>query len=214
MTPRIALSEETPAARSPREAEILTAVRQVFAEKGFDGASMQELARAADMSVGNFYRYFPSKDAMVEALITQNITQIEQQYALLAQAPEPLAALRAALRDQVLNAQRLCEDGPIWAEVAAASHRKPELGAVLTRMEREITGYLTRAIALATGLDPAEAAERFGNHARMMIMLVKLITMDSRGLPATPPPLTDLVLRQIDQLLEEITAFSSGVPAS
>lgn len=41
-------------------AEILSRLRDTFAEKGFDGASMQDLARAAGMSVGNFYRYFPS----------------------------------------------------------------------------------------------------------------------------------------------------------
>ena len=52
-----------------REDEILDRIRSIFAEKGFDGASMQELARAAGMSVGNFYRYFPSKSAIVEALI-------------------------------------------------------------------------------------------------------------------------------------------------
>ena len=42
-----------------RTLDILALVRVAFAEKGFDGASMQDLARAAGMSVGNFYRYFP-----------------------------------------------------------------------------------------------------------------------------------------------------------
>ncbi len=192
----------------PREAEILMAVRHVFAEKGFDGASMQDLARAVGMSVGNFYRYFPSKDAMVEAMIRQNIHQIEQQYALLALAPAPLEALRAALYARVLDRGRLCEDGPIWAEVTAASHRKPELGAVLDRTEAQITDCLLRAIALAIGISPEMAARHFTHHARMMIMLVKLVTMDSRGLPDTPSSLSDLVLRQIDLLLAEITAFN------
>ena len=50
-----------------RSTEILASVRQTFVEKGFDGASMQDLARAAGMSVGNFYRYFPSKAAIIQA---------------------------------------------------------------------------------------------------------------------------------------------------
>ena len=41
-----------------RQTDILEAVHGTFVEKGFDGASMQDLARAAGMSVGNFYRYF------------------------------------------------------------------------------------------------------------------------------------------------------------
>ena len=50
-----------------RSVEILEGVRRAFSEKGFDGASMQDLARACGMSVGNFYRYFPSKAAIVAA---------------------------------------------------------------------------------------------------------------------------------------------------
>ena len=40
-------------------AEILSRLRDAFAEKGFDGASMQDLARAAGISVGNFTAIFP-----------------------------------------------------------------------------------------------------------------------------------------------------------
>ncbi len=47
-----------PTAIDRRQMDILEAVHSTFVEKGFDGASMQDLARAAGMSVGNFYRYF------------------------------------------------------------------------------------------------------------------------------------------------------------
>ena len=49
-------STPTPPGTEQRIAEIIVSVRTAFAEKGFDGASMQDLARAAGMSVGNFYR--------------------------------------------------------------------------------------------------------------------------------------------------------------
>ena len=55
-------------AHDSRIAEILALVRKAFVEKGFDGASMQDLARSVGMSVGNFYRYFPSKAAIVQSL--------------------------------------------------------------------------------------------------------------------------------------------------
>ena len=64
----------------PREYEILDNIRHTFAEKGFDGASMQDLARAAGMSVGNFYRYFPSKAAMVEAISPTITTRYSPRY--------------------------------------------------------------------------------------------------------------------------------------
>ena len=54
--------------RPRRSADLLSRVKGVFAAKGFDGASMQDLARAAGISAGNFYRYFPSKNAIIEAM--------------------------------------------------------------------------------------------------------------------------------------------------
>ena len=77
MTAPAALSQPADA----RSVEILDRVRHAFAEKGFDGASMQDLARAAGMSVGNFYRYFPSKAAIVEGLIHRDLSEIEATFA-------------------------------------------------------------------------------------------------------------------------------------
>lgn len=37
---------------------------------------MQDLARAAGMSVGNFYRYFPSKAAIVQAMCGYDLAEI------------------------------------------------------------------------------------------------------------------------------------------
>ena len=92
MTAPAALSQPADA----RSVEILDRVRHAFAEKGFDGASMQDLARAAGMSVGNFYRYFPSKAAIVEGLIHRDLSEIEAVFASVMGSPDPLGALRAA----------------------------------------------------------------------------------------------------------------------
>ncbi len=46
---------------SKRALDILDQVKSVFALNGFDGTSMQDLAQATQMSVGNFYRYFPPR---------------------------------------------------------------------------------------------------------------------------------------------------------
>lgn len=47
---------------------IRNALRQVFAEKGFDGATTRDLAKAAGVSEALLYRHFPSKKAMYEAM--------------------------------------------------------------------------------------------------------------------------------------------------
>jgi AcrR family transcriptional regulator len=49
--------------------QILDGARRVFLAQGFDGASMNDIARAAGVSKGTIYFHFDSKEALFEALI-------------------------------------------------------------------------------------------------------------------------------------------------
>lgn len=51
--------------------QILSGARQVFLARGFDGASMGEIAKVAGVSKGTLYVYFDSKEALFEALTTE-----------------------------------------------------------------------------------------------------------------------------------------------
>jgi AcrR family transcriptional regulator len=96
--PATQLSLRSDARHDGRTAEILALVRVAFAEKGFDGASMQDLARAAGMSVGNFYRYFPSKAAIVQGLIDQDLAEMEAEFLTVLQSPAPMEGLRGLMQ--------------------------------------------------------------------------------------------------------------------
>ncbi|MEE4013414.1 TetR/AcrR family transcriptional regulator [Roseibium sp. FZY0029] len=52
--------------------QILAGARTVFLAKGFDGASMEVIAKEAGVSKGTLYVYFNSKEALFEALILQD----------------------------------------------------------------------------------------------------------------------------------------------
>jgi AcrR family transcriptional regulator len=51
-----------------RRAAIIKAVRQVFAEKGFDGTTTRELAEAAGVSEALLFKHFPNKEALFSAM--------------------------------------------------------------------------------------------------------------------------------------------------
>jgi len=51
-----------------RHRQILAAAHRCFARHGFHGTTMQEVADEAGLSVGAIYRYFGSKEALIEAL--------------------------------------------------------------------------------------------------------------------------------------------------
>src|ERR1043165_3023590 len=54
-------------AEARREA-IVDAVRDVFAEKGFDGTTTRELADAAGVSEALLFKHFPNKEALFTAM--------------------------------------------------------------------------------------------------------------------------------------------------
>jgi AcrR family transcriptional regulator len=52
-----------------RKEAIVEAVRDVFAEKGFDGTTTRELAKAAGVSEALLYKHFPSKESLYAAML-------------------------------------------------------------------------------------------------------------------------------------------------
>jgi AcrR family transcriptional regulator len=61
---------------SSKRRQILDGARKVFMELGFDGASMGEIARAAGVSKGTLYVYFPDKAGLFAAIVEEE--KIEQ----------------------------------------------------------------------------------------------------------------------------------------
>jgi AcrR family transcriptional regulator len=55
-------------ARAEKRDAILAAALELFAERGFHGTSVPEIAERARVGAGTIYRYFPSKEALVNAL--------------------------------------------------------------------------------------------------------------------------------------------------
>ncbi|RDI62499.1 TetR/AcrR family transcriptional regulator [Microvirga subterranea] len=62
----------TPQRRRGRErvAALLKAGEEIFAEKGFDAATMTEIAARAGASIGSLYQFFPTKELLADALQT------------------------------------------------------------------------------------------------------------------------------------------------
>ncbi|MBA3910226.1 MAG: TetR/AcrR family transcriptional regulator [Rhodobacter sp.] len=182
--------------------EILFSIRQVFAEKGFDGASMQDLARSAGMSVGNFYRYFPSKAAIVQAMVGLDLAEIEQDFAEILVSSDPMAGLRAKILSRMT--EDCMDDGQLWAEITAAAIRKPEIGIAATQMEATIVAHLVAIFARVTGRDQSQAEARYFGHCQMLVMLAKAVAMRTSQCGPASPALAAMVVQTIDQILTEI----------
>jgi AcrR family transcriptional regulator len=196
------LSPPTPTAEE-RSHEILASIRQAFAEKGFDGASMQDLARAAGMSVGNFYRYFPSKAAIVEAMCGYDLAEIQGEFAEIQQSASPMPYLRNRILAHF--DEEGMKDGQLWAEITAAALRKPEIGAASRQMEETIVTMLATTFATVTHRSPAEARSRYEGQCQMLVLLVKAMAIRTAQCGPASPALATQIVAVIDRTLAEIS---------
>jgi len=52
-----------------KKGAIEDAARELFIKQGFHATSMRDISKHADVSLGNFYNYFPTKEAIFESII-------------------------------------------------------------------------------------------------------------------------------------------------
>jgi len=76
---------------------LLEAAKAAFAEVGPE-ASLEEIARRADVGIGTLYRHFPTRDAIVEAVYRREVQQLADAAPRLVDALPPTEALRAWMR--------------------------------------------------------------------------------------------------------------------
>ena len=70
-----------------RPAEILAAALEVFAERGFQAARLEEVAKRAGVSKGALYLYFETKADLFRAVVTDAISPNLEHVKALASAP-------------------------------------------------------------------------------------------------------------------------------
>jgi AcrR family transcriptional regulator len=75
---------------------LLEAARAAFASGG-TGASLEDIARSAEVGIGTLYRHFPTRDALVSEVYRNEADKLAAAARQLAETEAPLEALRAWL---------------------------------------------------------------------------------------------------------------------
>lgn len=108
--------------------QVLDGARAVFLAGGYEGASVDAIARAAGVSKATLYSYFPDKKLLfMEVAKAECLAQVAEAEAILAPDAKPRDALRAA--GQRITGFVLSEFGQsIFRMCVAESDRFPALG--------------------------------------------------------------------------------------
>ena len=156
---------------------ILDAARKLFVERGFEGASIDEIAEAARAGKPTIYARFGDKRALfitvVERDVLSRITHFKGEVPTGATIEERLASLANATVHWILDPERM---GLMRLAVAEA-RRFPDLASTVSRTARDLsTEVAARHLREMTESDrlgslPAFAPERLATTARFFLDL-------------------------------------------
>ncbi len=108
--------------------QVLDGARKCFMSQGFDGASMNDIVKAAGVSKGTVYAYFPSKEKLFECLVYEDRRRLAEQ-SMVIEAPE--RPVEEVLRELGLRMARLMisEESLAYVRmVLPIAGRFPEVG--------------------------------------------------------------------------------------
>ncbi len=140
-----------------RRAEVLDQAYRLMADEGYGAATMRRIARAAGVSTGTLYHYFPDKpailDGMFERLIGQDQARVTAAIPEAASPAERVRVLFAFLRDEAEHFRALLR-------LALEVHRHEPEEDSRARVQEAVAGYRA-AVADVLDLDPALAHAAF-----------------------------------------------------
>jgi AcrR family transcriptional regulator len=160
------------------DTRILDAARKVFLERGFEGASIDEIAEVARSGKPTIYARFRDKRALFTEVVTRDIlsriTEFKSEVPTGATIEERLTSAASTLLHWGLDSERIA----LMRLAVAEARRFPDLASTVSRTARDLStelgvrllGELAQSDELSSL--PAFAPERLAATARLFLDLV------------------------------------------
>ena len=131
--------------RAMTRAHLLAAAADVFAERGYHAATLDQIADAAGFSKGAVYSNFASKDDLFLALIQERSEDMVREYGRLVEAEQPDPASQiSAFADVYLRREAdLTKEWALQAEFDLWALRNPEIRKRLVEGSRAVRDLVT-----------------------------------------------------------------------
>ena len=181
--------------RDAQHQRILAAAMACFSRTGFHSASMNEICREAGMSAGNLYRYFPSKDSIIEALAEEERIRNSAFFQALEDAEDPVAGLIDIglnyLNDAASREFRLC------TEVLAEAQRNPRISEMFQKNIAQAREALGKALTRGVENGQVEASLDIEMTVKIIMALGDGLLAHRNIDPSLPGPRLDTAFRGI-----------------
>lgn len=161
---------------------ILATAEEMFARDG-SSVSVDDIARRAKIGIGTLYRHFPTKDALVAAIVIERIERVAERAEALHDTPTPGPALLGLLEQMVAEGAHKRDfvdalGGSQWLDTAAADATRQRFRRALAKLlgKAQATGAIrddvaaTDLLALVRGV-LASGADAKGRAKLLAVLL-------------------------------------------
>ena len=178
--------------------QIVDAADQLFYRQGFEHTSFADIADAVNISRGNFYHHFKSKDAILDAVIERRVADTR---ALLerweAENDLPAARIRCFIHILIANRAKIllhgCPVGTLSTELGKLDHAAQEQANELFTLFRD---WLRRQFTL------------LGHKADADILAMHVLAM-SQGVATVASAFRDaaFIKREVERMCDWLAAY-------
>jgi AcrR family transcriptional regulator len=178
-----------------RQQQIVDAASMCAQRAGFHGTSMAEIAQAAGLSVGQIYRYFENKEAIIAAIVARNLAEMRDKFSELQNAGEPRIEAMIDSCLQTVDEHYDLDRSALMLEVLAEAARNPRVAAILQAADAE-----ERALAhdILRQVLPPDCSEReLAARGEVLSMLFDGVAVRGVNNPAADRTAIDEVLRAV-----------------
>ncbi|HZD30164.1 MAG TPA: TetR/AcrR family transcriptional regulator [Candidatus Angelobacter sp.] len=153
-----------------RLAQLLEAAASVFAEAGYDAATMTEIAARANASIGTLYQYFPNKEAVVLALRYRYVTEMQERWERLSDETWAELSVTQIAHRLVDVTNDFVQENPAYFAILDAPVKFTRSQEARSRLRRRIAAIFRRK-------NPALSQEDAYRVANVSLQIIKSMKM-------------------------------------
>jgi len=192
---------ETPFRTQPKQKRgvqrveaILNAASTIFAEVGYEQATMIEIAARADTSVGSLYQFFSNKEAIIRALVDRYVEKASVVFTGIEVESFPGMSMEQVVKAILVPLKAFIRDNQDFQVIFSSATGSSYVAEAIRQMDDNFQARVDAALAI--GRPHLSAKER------RKYCLVCMVVM--KALLAFAPQTDELTL---DEIFEEIEAI-------
>lgn len=188
--------------------KILDALQQLLEEKKIQSISVSEIAQKAGIGKGSIYYYFPSKDAILDALIQRNYEKPLQTAKNLASQTDISPFARMAIIFQACRNSSAAfvnnhRDTVVSTVQEQAFIRQKYINHLISELKPVLTEIIKQAI------ENGEVNFEYPAALAEIVLVVLAVKLDNSFIPSTPEE-SEETIKGLISLLEKGTGIPSG----